>query len=363
MNSPVIRAESVVACYGKQTVLQIPHLSVEKGEVLAVIGPNGAGKSTLLQVLGLLHRPLHGRLFFDGQDVTDPSNIVALRRRMALVFQKPLLFRGSVFDNVTLGLRLRRLPKGEIVRRAERWLAKLNISHLADRSAAKLSVGEAQRVNLARSLALNPDLFLLDEPFASLDPPTQASMVEEFQNILGETKTTTVLVTHSRSEALMLGHRLAVLINGQMAQLDRPENVFSHPASREVAAFLGVETLVKGRVLSTADGISKVAMAHHQVMVAGSYPPEEEQLFCLRPEDISLFLPESRAEIQSDLNVISGTVMRVVPMETQFKVIVNCSFPVTVLVSKQEFIDLSLARDKQVLLAFKPRTVHAIPKI
>ena len=362
MSPAVIRIELVEVRHAEKTILQIPHLSVEKGEILALIGPNGAGKSTLLQVLGLLERPSSGRVFIDGQEVTGSSDLITLRRHLALVFQEPLLFQGTVFDNVALGLRLRGVPKSEIKERVNLWLAKLNISHLASRSTAKLSVGEAERVNLARSLVLNPEVFLLDEPFASLDPPTQALMVEEFQNILAETKTTAVFVTQNRTEALMLGHRLAVMIGGKIEQLDTPENVFSHPVSEEVAAFLGVETMVQGRVLYSTDGLSKVAMAQQQIFVAGTYSREEELALCLRPEDIMLLLPDARADLTRDANVIKGRIKRVTPMETQFKVVVDCGFPVTVLVSKQAFIDLSLAKGKEVLLAFKPSAVHAIPK-
>lgn len=362
MTPTALRIESVEMRYGPKTILRIPHLSIADGEILAVIGPNGAGKSTLLQILGLLQRPSEGRVFFDGQEITGSSNLVALRRRLALVFQEPLLLHGTVFDNVALGLRLRGTRRNKIKQRVELWLAKLNISHLAGRSIAKLSFGEAQRVNLARSLVLNPEVFLLDEPFASLDPPTQASMVEELQNILAETKTTTVLVTQNRTEALMLSDRLAVIIDGQIAQLDTPQNVFSHPANEDVAGFLGVETIVEGRVLSSADGLSRVAMAQHEILVTGTYQPEQEMLFCLRPEDVTLLLPDSRADLGLDANVITGTITRVTPLETQLKVVVGCGFPVTVLISKQAFIDLSPADGKQVLLAFKPSAVHAIPK-
>lgn len=357
-----ISVESLEVRYLKKTILQIPHLSVEKGEILAVIGPNGAGKSTLLQVLALLQKPSRGRVLFDGQKVTDRSDLVALRRRLALVFQESLLFRGSVFDNVALGLRLRGAPKREIKHRVNHWLAKLNISHLASRSVAKLSGGEAQRVNLARALVLNPEVFLLDEPFASLDPPTQASLIEDLQNILAETKITTVFVTHNRTEALMLGERLVVMIDGQIAQLDTPENVFSRPANEAVAAFVGVETVVEGRVLSAANGFSKVAIADHQIVVTGTYPPGEQLLICLRPEDITLFLPDKGGDLRFDANVISGMITKLTPLEAQFKVVVDCSFPIAVLVSKQAFIDLALAKGKEVMLAFKPSAVHVIAK-
>ena len=362
MTQAAMRIESLQVTHGARTVLDLAHLEVEREKVLALIGPNGAGKSTLLQVLGFLQRPTQGRVFFEGQEVTASTPMVPLRRRLALVFQEPLLFHGTVSDNVALGLRLRGVSRAEIRRRTEIWLSKLHITHLADRSVVKLSVGEAQRVNLARSLALDPEVFLLDEPFASLDPPTQASMVEEFQNILAETKTTTVLVTHNRTEALMLGDRMGVLMDGRIAQLDRPQNVFAHPANESVAAFLGVETMVRGRVLTAAAGKSKVDMGGHQIVVAGSYSPGEGLLFCLRSDEIVLLGKGAEADSGSFSNVIRGTVSRVTPLENQFKVVVDCSSSITVLVSRQAFIDLSLVKGKQVHLAFKPEAVHVISR-
>jgi len=362
MEPCAIRVESLQVRYGQRTVLQLPQLSIERGEILVLIGPNGAGKSTLLQVLGMLQKPSQGRVFFEGKEVTASSDLVALRRRLAFVFQEPLLFRGTVLDNVTLGLRLRGASRNEIKRRAELWLGKLKISHLAHQSVDSLSGGEAQRVNLARSLVLDPEVFFLDEPFVSLDPPTQALMVEEFQSILAETKTTVIFVTQNRAEALMLGDRLAVIINGRLTQLDTPKNVFSHPASEEVAAFLGIETIAEGRVLSSSNGLSTVLIGRHQILVAGAHSSEEELLLCVRPEDITLSLPEDGTDVSSDTNVIPGTISRVTPLETQFKVTVDCSLPITVLVSKQAFLDLSLAKGRQVRLAFKPGAVHVLPR-
>jgi tungstate transport system ATP-binding protein len=353
--------EALEVRYGPRLVLQQPRLSIERGEILVLIGPNGAGKSTLLQVLGMLQKPSQGRLFYEEKEVTGASDLVALRRRIAFVFQEPLLFRGTVLDNVKLGLRLRGGPKREIGRRAELWLAKLKISHLAQQSIGGLSGGEAQRVNLARSLILDPEVFLLDEPFVSLDPPTQAAMLEELQSILAETKTTVIFVTHNRAEALMLGHRLAVMIDGRIAQLDTPKKVFSHPANEQVAAFLGVETIAEGRVLSSANGLSTVAVGGHRIKVAGSRPSNHAILLCLRPEDIKLSLPCDRADIASGDNVIAGRITRVTPLETQFKIFVDCSLPVTVLVSKQAFMDFSLAKGKEVLLTFPPGAVHVLP--
>ncbi len=129
MNPAAMSLEDIEVRHADKTILRVPRLSVEKGEVLTLIGPNGAGKSTLLEVLGVLQAPSRGILYFGVERVTGSSDLVALRRRLALIFQEPLLFRGTVLENVTLGLRLRKVPTNEIRERAELWLAKLNIAH------------------------------------------------------------------------------------------------------------------------------------------------------------------------------------------------------------------------------------------
>ncbi len=352
--------EDVEIRHADKTILRVPRLSVEKGEVLTLVGPNGAGKSTLLQVLGLLQTPSQGHVIIGGERVTGSSDLVALRRRLSLIFQEPLLFRGTVLENVTLGLRLRKIPQNEIRERAELWLAKLNIEHLAKRSVVKLSVGEAQRVNLARSMVLNPEVFLLDEPLASLDPPSHASMVEELQEILRETKTTAVFATHNRAEAQSFGDRLAVMVDGQIVQIAPPEVVFSHPANRDVANLLGLGTVASGRVLYATHGTSNVAIADHQIIVYGTYTTGEELSLFFPPDEVSVLLPDSSGAIRSEVGFIEGTVTNVTPVESQFKIIVDCGFFVTVLLSKRSLVDLSLTKGKQVLLEFKPDAVHVM---
>ncbi|MCW5852345.1 MAG: ABC transporter ATP-binding protein, partial [Anaerolineae bacterium] len=224
------RVEDLVVRRGTRTVLQVPLLDVKRGESLAVIGPNGAGKSTLLLALALLVPPSQGRVWFEGEPVTRATDLTRLRRRMAVVFQEPLLVDQSVFDNVALGLRLHGLRGAEVEQRVKTWLDRLGIAHLARRSARGLSGGEAQRTSLARAFALQPDLLLLDEPFAALDAPTRAGLVDQVGGIVRDMGLTTVVVTHDRDEALTLGDRLAVLINGRLAQVGPPDEVFSAPA-------------------------------------------------------------------------------------------------------------------------------------
>jgi tungstate transport system ATP-binding protein len=244
--TPILALEGVRVRYGASDVLDVPALAVQQGEVLAVVGPNGSGKSTLLRVLGLLETPPEGTVRFHGRAV-DARVALAERRCMATVFQQALLTRDSVAANVAVGLRFRGASAATIEPRVARWLDRFGIAHLAGRAARSLSGGEAQRVALARALVLEPEVLLLDEPFAALDAPARAELLPELGAVLRDEPVTTILVTHDRAEAQALADRVAVLLGGRVRQLDDVARVFWAPASEEVARFVGVETIVDGR--------------------------------------------------------------------------------------------------------------------
>jgi len=237
-DGPVLALAGVRVDYGDGFVLDLPALEVHRGEILAVIGPNGSGKSTLLRVLALLERPGIGTVSLDGRPV-DARRALDERRRMAIVFQEPLLADMTVAANVALGLGFRSVEHAEAAGRAARWLERFGIVALAERRARTLSVGEAQRVALARALVLEPHVLLLDEPFAALDSPTRDVLVPELAAILRADRVTTVLVTHDRAEAQALADRVAVLIAGRLVQLDEAARVFRAPATAEVARLVG----------------------------------------------------------------------------------------------------------------------------
>lgn len=227
---------------GGKTVLTINKLTIEKGDVLAVVGPNGSGKSTLLLTLARLLRPKCGEILFSGRhNVPAGGGSVetdtAYRRRIALVLQDPLLFDVSVFDNVASGLRFRGLEKSKIQPQVEMWLERLGILELKKRRATEISGGEAQRVSLARALALEPELLLLDEPFAALDPPTHKRLLTELSALLAETQTTTVFITHNLDEAIRLGQRMAVILNGVLRQVGSPDEILRASSDPEIIAF------------------------------------------------------------------------------------------------------------------------------
>jgi tungstate transport system ATP-binding protein len=219
----VLDLTAVTVCYDGRGVLSVPGLSVQRGEILSVVGPNGAGKSTLLRVLGLLERPTTGVVVFDGRPVRyEAGTLVAARRRMAAVFQAPLLCDTSVAANIGMGLRFRGVPPGTRDGRIRRWAEAFGIAHVLDRRALTLSGGEAQRASLARAFALEPEVLLLDEPFAALDAPTRESVLRDLEAVLGDERVTTIFVTHDRSEALRLGDRVAVMMGGGSLSSARP---------------------------------------------------------------------------------------------------------------------------------------------
>jgi molybdopterin-binding protein len=335
-----------------------PALTVRPGEVLAVIGPNGSGKSTLLRVLALLQAPEHGQVRFRGQPVAVADGL-ASRRRMATVFQPPLLADTGVAENVALGLRFRRVPAVERATRTERWLARFAIAHLARRSARALSAGEAQRVALARALVLRPDVLLLDEPFAALDEPTRAALVPELDAILRAEQVTTVLVTHDRVEAQGLADRVAVLIAGALHQVDDTGRVFQSPASEEVARFVGVETIVTGEVSAVDGGVLLIGVGGRTLEVAAAARPGERVRLGIRPEDVTLARPGVESGFSSARNQLPGTVVRVTP-GSPIRVLVDVGFPLVAVVTPRSMETLGLRVGAPVTALFKASAPHLI---
>jgi tungstate transport system ATP-binding protein len=236
---PLVAVEHLRLVRGRRLVLDIPQLTVRQGEVLAVVGPNGAGKSSLLQCLDLLLPATFGAYRFAGAPVRIPADALRLRRQMAFVFQEPLLLDGTVLANVAGALRLRSIPRQEARDRAVHWLNRLGVGHLLDRHARQLSGGEAQRVSLARALALNPRLLLLDEPFAALDVLTRSDLLRSFKGLLQDAGLTALLVTHDVTELAQLADRVIVLEAGRIVQEGSLREVLTAPATafvRQMAA-------------------------------------------------------------------------------------------------------------------------------
>jgi tungstate transport system ATP-binding protein len=199
----------------KRVVLEIKHLIINRGGVMAVAGPNGSGKTTLLLVLARLLKPERGKIQFIGKPLESIPDLY-YRRHLGLVMQDSLLLNRSVFDNVTTGLRFRHMSKTEVIHRADEWLDRLGISHLRKRPAMHLSGGEARRVALARAFALQPDLLLLDEPFSALDRASRHKLQDDLKSILTGANTTTIFSTHSEIDVQKLADRKIELVGGRL---------------------------------------------------------------------------------------------------------------------------------------------------
>ncbi len=360
--STSVQLRELEVVQGGSIILDIPELTVGGGDILAVIGPNGAGKSTLLRVLALLQRPSKGQVLLDGRAVDYRRSLLPYRRRLALVMQQPLLRDASTFENVATGLRFRWAPGREIRARAGHWLERLGIAHLAARHARTLSGGEAQRASLARALVLEPDLLLLDEPFADLDPPTREGLMAELKPILRETRTTTVFVTHDRDEALRLGARLAVMMRGRILQVGRPQEVLGRPIDQEVAAFVGVETVLPGTVQEERQGLLGVEVVPgKRVAAVGNIAVGSPVLLCLRPEEVTLLEP-GEAGHSSARNRFLCVVQEVADLGPYLRVSLDCGFPLVAYATRVSVSEMEIAVGRLVAASFKATAVHLIPQ-
>jgi tungstate transport system ATP-binding protein len=232
-----IEAQDLCVRRGARAALEVEALQIQRAEVLALVGPNGAGKSTLLLALAGLIPLEEGRIWF-GERRMEDWDPLEYRRRISFVFQEPLLLDLTVAENVALGLAFRGIPKAEAKTRSNLWLQRLGIGSLAQRRAAELSGGEAQRVSLARALVLEPELLLLDEPFAALDPPSRAGLIDDLSALLERERRTTIVVTHDLKEATRLADRIGVVVGGRLRQVGTARQIKARPSDPEVAAFL-----------------------------------------------------------------------------------------------------------------------------
>jgi tungstate transport system ATP-binding protein len=342
-------------------VLDLPALLIEEGETLSLLGPNGAGKTTLLQTLARLIKPARGELLFKGEKVSGNHSGLEYRRRLAMVFQEPLLFDTTVFENVASGLKIRGMPRSAIQEMVSAHLERFGIGHLHDRSARKISGGEAQRVALARAFATRPEILLLDEPFASLDPPTRETLLQDLESILRQTKATTLMATHDRMEALRLSDRVAVMNRGRILQVGPPAEVMNHPLDEFVASFMGVETILTGRVVKKEGGSFVASIAGQQVEAVGEIELGETVVLCIRPENVTLAIPPFKG-LTSARNIFSGRIVKVTPLGFYYKVQLHCGFPLVAYVTTQSLENLSLTEGKEVVASFKATSIHVVRK-
>jgi ABC-type Fe3+/spermidine/putrescine transport system ATPase subunit len=251
-------------------VLKDFSLSIHDGEMIAFLGPSGSGKSTLLKLITGIERPDSGDIHFDGVSIL---NVHPNKRGAVLMFQKSYLFPFlNVEENIGFGLKVQGMSSESIRAEVKRMLNLIGLPGIEKRKSSQLSGGEGQRVALARALVTNPKLLLLDEPLSSLDTSVRMNLQEAIRAIQRELGVTTIFVTHDLGEAMAMSDRMALLLNGEIVALDKPEALFHRPPSVAAAKFMGVSTFLNGNQLTVKNE-------------AGS---SSEKLFAIRPEHIRI---------------------------------------------------------------------------
>lgn len=223
--------------YGHQTVLDIEKLTLAGEVITAVIGPNGAGKSTLLKLIGGLIGREDGEISYDGKAVPPI-------KEMTMVFQEPCLLRRTIWENIAYPLKIRKVPKGQIVKRVETLAKDLNLTHLLNKRAGETSLGEAQKAALARALSFEPKLLLLDEPCASIDLQTTAEIERMLKKINREQKTTIFIVTHNLVQARKLSDYVVMMDHGKTVEWGKNPEFFEHPKMPETRRLIEGEVLI-----------------------------------------------------------------------------------------------------------------------
>jgi multiple sugar transport system ATP-binding protein len=272
--------DRVVKEFGTFRALQEVSLTVNDGEFVALLGPSGCGKTTLLRIIAGLETQTSGRIVIGGQDV---SNLAPRKRGLAMVFQNYAVFpHMTVFENVAFGLRMQKAQQAEVKRKVERAAALLHIESYLDRYPAKLSGGQRQRVAVARALAVEPAVLLMDEPLSNLDALLRLEMRTELKAVLREAGTTTIYVTHDQTEAMGLADRIAVMYGGKIDQIGSPLEIYATPATRFVGGFIGSPPMNFIKV-QCSQGTARIGDAALPCPVSG-----KDMELGLRGEDASL---------------------------------------------------------------------------
>jgi len=346
--------------YGSQYILEHINLGIEKGEVFALIGPTGAGKTTLLRLVNLLELPASGKIYFDGIDIAcSKVERLKVRRRMSFVQQKPVVFTMSVYDNIACGLRWRGTKKEIIQQKAEQVLELVGMTDYRDRNAKTLSGGETQRVAIARAMVTEPELLLLDEPTANLDPVSVAKIEEILERIIGGRKITIMMATHDMPQGQRLAGRIGVLAGGEIIQVGSPKEVFTMPKSKEVAEFVGMENILAGMVKMKDDSLATIEVNRGLIQAISDYEVGEKVYVLIRPEDITLTLSQ---EVGSARNSFQGQIVKMALVGPLIRIEVDCGFSLLALVTKRSAEELNLSIGKQVHTSFKASAIRILKR-
>ena len=348
-----IAIRNVSKQFGSFQALDDVSIDIPSGELVALLGPSGCGKTTLLRIIAGLEFADSGQILLEGDDASDRH---VRERQVGFVFQHYALFRHmTVFDNVAFGLRVRprkfRPSEAEIKKRVLRLLELVQLEWLADRYPSQLSGGQRQRIALARALAVEPKVLLLDEPFGALDAKVRKELRRWLRQLHDEIHVTSVFVTHDQEEALEVSDRVVLMNKGKVEQIGSPEQVYDYPATPFVASFLGSVNLFHGRV---EDG--QLHLGEHALAVGAELGTAEQAVGFVRPHEFDLLpidAPGSGLPAKI-LRIISIGPMAQLELSRPDGELIEVSF------SREALATLGLCEGDQVSL--RPRAIRVFQK-
>ena len=358
----MIRLEGLARKAGSKTILDSVDLEIHRGEIFTLIGPSGSGKTTVLRLMDLLDMPTTGTIIFDGVDTTASNSAVrlAIRRRMSMVFQKPAVLNTTVAGNVAFGLKFRNVEKSEIDSRVREALDIVGLLHLADRKAVTLSGGEMQRVAIARALVTRPEVLLLDEPTANLDPVNTDLIENLIRRIHQRFQTTSILSTHDMIQGQRLADRIGVIMDGRIVQVGSLHDIFYQPQNKDIARFVGIDTLLKGIVNENKEGHATISVGTKIFEVITDCRPGTTVSLFIRPEEVTVARKDGDLPKTSVRNQITGTITKMVPYGPFVRTTIDFGSNLTALVTRRSADELSLAVGMTVIAGIKATAIHVI---
>jgi tungstate transport system ATP-binding protein len=358
----MIRIEAVTKKSGDSEILKTIDLTIKKGEIFTLIGPSGSGKTTLLRLINLLDTPTTGKMVFDGTDTSENEKVrLSVRRRMGMVFQKPAMLNTTVAENVAFGLKFRSLENSQIEKRVRAALDMVGLPDFSSRRAITLSGGEMQRVSIARAMVTEPEVLLLDEPTANLDPVSSEIIEDLILRINRELHTTIILSTHDMIQGQRLADRMGVLMDGRMAQVGTTNDIFYQPFGKDIARFVGIDTTLKGVVKTNDQGHAEIEIRGAIFEAITSILPGQRVALYIRPEEVTLMLPESGSKKTSVRNQLIGTITKMVPFGPFVRTTIDFGSPLTALVTRRSADELQLAVGMTVIAGVKATAIHVLP--
>jgi tungstate transport system ATP-binding protein len=288
---------------------------------------------------------------------------------MSFILQKPQVFSSNVYDNVACGLRWRGEKRHKIAEKVYHILETVGLKGYEKRNARALSGGEAQRVALARALVLEPEVLLLDEPTANLDPISAAKIEQLISHVARQHNTTMIMATHDMSQGQQLADRIGVLLDGRLVQTGNANDIFRSPQNEQVAHFVGMENIIEGVIAESKDGIVMVDIGGNPdgigIQAVSNYPVGKEVYACIRPEDITLVIPDSYQQTvvrSSARNSFSARVTKITTLGPLSQVEIDCGFHLVALVTKISAEELNLQVGREVYATFKATGVHIVER-